>query len=167
MSCFNQHNAVQWIWIPFRLQSDIHLCFITSPGKTILYITHMCGSYILSVPHRMLIWFSGLKSTKYNQMLLKSHYLLTFSIVYGQFWPEVLWCSQNSIIYAYEYDQLGDVEWVAVERLKSAYIIWYYSQSSAIPLMVPLLLYLLLLDHTLLSSNHSHCLTQVHQIWQN
>ena len=21
MSCFNQHNAVQWIWIPFRLQT--------------------------------------------------------------------------------------------------------------------------------------------------
>ena len=21
MSCFNQHHAVQWIWIPFRLQS--------------------------------------------------------------------------------------------------------------------------------------------------
>ena len=100
----------------------VHLCFITSPGKMILYITHMCGSYILSVPHRMLIWFSGLKSTKYNQILLKSHCLLTFSIVYGQFWPEVLWCSQNGIIYAYEYDQLGDVEWVAVERLKSAYI---------------------------------------------
>jgi len=21
MSCFNQHNAVQWIWVPFRLHT--------------------------------------------------------------------------------------------------------------------------------------------------
>ena len=35
MSCFNQHNAVQWIWVPYHLQTYkvVHLCFITSPGK--------------------------------------------------------------------------------------------------------------------------------------
>ena len=43
MSGFNQHNAVQWIWIPFRLQvhKDVHLCFILTPGKMIFAVLEL------------------------------------------------------------------------------------------------------------------------------
>ena len=41
-SYFNQHNAVQWIWIPFCLQTwDVHLCFIMSPGKMIFAVLEL------------------------------------------------------------------------------------------------------------------------------